>query len=394
MAIRLRTLLTEFITGEKAKAVDLNDTFDYALGSNPVKEITTAYTVGLSDSILVAKPSSGSNSYSNISLGGDYWYGDKNFARSGNFLYGGITTGSTGWGKIDMSTGTYTRIVAGTGNGSGYTNTATDGTYIYYTAYDTLIRRVEIATGTQTTFVTMPANVYALTRNETNGDFYACGYSGTIYKITAGGTITTHISGIGWTNTVTAIACTSANTNDNLYVTTGSASWRITSGVAYGITNVIPALGFTYVSSDTSLYYKRNIGGYHYFCKYDLSVESETVITVAQYSDNCAYYDGTYLYEGNASSPNQFSRLNRSTAVVLSNITFPTPSATYKDKNIIVTAPYAWGAGLNPILNGKFITDYPTSATQITFSYGSPWGTQHRTLRFVCDGTNWIILRT
>jgi hypothetical protein len=392
MSIRLKSLLTQFITGEKVTQTDLNDTFEY-VGRNlrTIKDVTSPYTPTLDDDVLILKPSAASNSYTNLTMSGHYLYGDKNFASAdNNVLFFGSASGTTQLAKYNIATNTYS--VLGNANANGTTCHATDGTNMFYTDYTANIKKMDSA-GAITNFATCPASVYGLTRNPVTGDLYAVGYTGKVYKITPAGVVSTVQSTDLHGNTVDAIWC---DASDNIYITTNAQSWRITGGVAYAISNIIPSNAGSYRQADNSIYYRKQINGIPYFCKYSFTTELESILTKCQYSSgSSAYNDGTFIFEGQSSSPNQFSKLQISTYVPVLSLTLPAPSVANKGKEYLITAPY--GYVNSPFIFGKILVDIvPTNTdnalTIITIPYSS-WSANTRSFRVISDGTYWITLR-
>lgn len=394
MSIRIKNLLTEWITGEKVTNTDLNDTFEY-VGRNMknVRDVTSPYTAAMDDDVLVLKPSASTNSYTAISLGGGYLYGDKNFCSANNDdIFFGLSTGSTRFARYKISTNTTTDL--GAGNANGITAHATDGTYIFYTDYTANVKAFNISTAAITNFATCPANIYGLTRNPTTGDLYAVGYTGRVYKITPGGSVSTLSATDLHANGVDCIWC---DASDNVYITNGAASWRITGGTPFALSNIIPSAPASYRSADNSLYYKRSINGYMYYCKYSLTSESESILTLAQYAGGTsAYCDGTSLFEGQSSNPNQFSKIALASYVPVLMLSLPAPSAGNKGKGFKVTAPYGYVNA--PFIAGKMLVDtIPTNTNNIvnlmTLPYGG-WSANTRSVDVVSDGTYWITTRS
>lgn len=392
MAVRLTKLNTQFVVGEQVKAVDLNDTFDNVSKFNNIREITEPTEINANDDIVILKPNNGTNSYTNVSMGGDYFHGDKNISFDGTHMFFQASNGTLGFGKFNVFTWAYTYLGAGQANGTTCMAIADD--YIFYTDYTTSFRAIPKAGGTAWIWQTMPANVYAVCYNPNEDAFYLAGYSGTVYKCTRGGVITTYFTSSLWTNTVVSMWCDNSN---NLYITAGSSSWRITGGTSYTTVSVIPQMAGTYNIPDNSIYFRRVINGLNYFCKFNLTTETEVVLTKAQYQGSCALSiaGGDYFIEGNNASANQASYLHYPSSAKTCVALLPTPSNAYLSKDILITAPYGFTNA--PFISGKILVDInPTSSNNVLSLVSIPysgWASSQRSFRCICDGTYWIILR-
>lgn len=391
MTVRLKKKQTDIIVGEPIKASDFNDTMEYLAGRRFVKNITDTYTVQEEDSLLVLKPNNSANTYTNISLGGGYFYGDKNIFFDGTYIYFQASTGAQGFGRFNVTTWAFTFLTTGSMQGITCLSGADD--YLFFVNYTTTFYAMNKTGGSPFAWVTLPANVYSVCWDAANACFYLAGYSGILYKVTRGSVITTLMTSTLWTNTIVSMWCDSSS---NIYVTTGSASWRVTNGIPYSIANVIPNVPAYYNSSDNSIYYKRQINGWNYFCKYSFSTETETILTKAQYGGNNAFFfQNDWLIEGNSAGPNQASYLYFPTSAKVLSLKLPAPSNTWKDKEVLISAPYGFTNA--PVIEGKMLIDaIPTNNDIIYNSLFLPislWGSNNRTVRAICDGINWLLFR-
>lgn len=397
MAVRLRKLLTAWVSGEPLNEADLNDTFEAVSRFRSLREVINPTTVTLDDDVLLLKPNNSSNTFTQITSG-EYTYGGKNFVRSGNMAYMSSTSGgggtSNGLSKLNLTTGTITVAAIPGFSSNGTTCHATDGTYLYYSNYSNLIQRINISTGVITTFATCPANVYALTRDEVTGNFYAQAYGGTIYKITTSGVVTTHFTSALWASVVCAMT---VDILGIIYISAGATSYKISqSGIATQLATFLNNAPYYYNSSDNSIYYKKDVIGYKYFAKYDIATETETLLTKANGgSDLAILTDGTNYYQGDSGAINSVYKVLISSAINVLNVFLPAPSNANKGKEVTMTCPYSFTGGNSPFVVGKIISDYGnnTQISNIGFVYNSPYGTGHRTLRFLSDAVNWILIR-
>jgi hypothetical protein len=516
MTVRLKKKQTDIIVGEVIKASDFNDTMEYLAGRRFVKEISAPYSIQEEDRVLVGKPTYAQNTFNNISLGGAYADGSRNFINSGQSIIGQF---SSGIGRVNQSSKSYEGAYANA-SANGVNCIEVNHEWIFYSDYSATLKLLNRNTLGLFDWVTLPENIYAITRNRALDVIYAVGYTGKIYRIECwSGTYTLWQATALYGNTVPAVTCynkmrtvnphfdsytgwdmgngatlgnkglicssannflaqnnivevgktynfvirvyksagnklrltnragingaTPANTYfvspdlingytqirgsftasangwlsleaenalfsgnifdfyveenvaETVYLTTGGASYRVTGGTAYSMgVGIIPNVALFFDIDDQLIKYKRQINGTNYFCCFSPVTERETIVSVAQYSGGGVFVQTGVWYEGSNASPNQFSWIDYTSMIKVVTISLPSPSLAWKDKYIEITCPYAQYGGYGVFVSGTMITDYPTSTILIYLtSYGSPYGTQHRTLGFLCDGSNWIIQR-
>jgi hypothetical protein len=374
---------------EQVKSADLNDTF----GGRGVKTITQPYTPTADDDVIIIRPQAGSNTYINVPISNYFAQSSDQFLFDGNtFAYFGCSIGSTRMGRLNVLTGAFSDL--GAFGSNGITSRVLVGTDIFFVDYTSAIKRFNTTTGVTTTFATCPANVYAICGNPTNGDLYAISYTGRVYKITSAGVVTTIQATDLYSNTIGT--CYFSTAQNKIFLTNNITSYSITTaGAVTTLTTPLPYKPATYRQADDSIYYKKNVSGFNYFCKYSFDTMLESLITLAQYSSEPSFYDGAHLWEMNSSSQNQMQKILLSTAVLVMLVTLPDP-ATMSGKEFILSAPY--GFTTSPFISGKMLVDRtPTNTnnteTMITLPY-SGWSQNTRTVNMISDGTHWIMFRS
>jgi hypothetical protein len=144
-----------------------------------------------------------------------------------------------------------------------------------------------------------------------------------------------------------------------------------------------------------TILYKKSLGGFMYYVKYIIATDSETIITKANYTTTSVYTEGTNYFEGNSSSPNQFTRIAIASVVPPCMVTLPAP-ATLPNKEFIIT--FIYGSANTPFVAGKMLTDVtPTNTDNFLASPASfpisIWGANTRTIKCISDGVNWLTFR-
>jgi len=142
MAVRLTKLNTQFVVGEQAKAVDLNDTFDNVSKFKSIREIVEPTEINANDDIVILKPNNATNSYTNVSMGGNSFDGGKNISFDGTNMYFQASNGTVGFGKFNVFTWAYTYLGAGQANGTTCIALADD--FLFYTDYTTSVSVVKL----------------------------------------------------------------------------------------------------------------------------------------------------------------------------------------------------------------------------------------------------------
>lgn len=376
----------KYLIGEPVLAVDLNDTF----GGRNITNVTGQYTATADDDVIILKPNNTANTFLPVSLGGSIVNSDKNYCRSGNFIYMSISVQNIG--RLDITTGLVV-VTASTANGNGQNPFATDGLALFMSDLSTNISMILLSTNVKTVFATCPTAVHGLTRNNVTGNFYAVAINGIIYQITPAGVVTTFFSAGTWLNTQMAIAVDNSN---NIFLSNGAISIKISGNIQSNTASFLPQVAFYYNVADNSIYYKLNNEVY---ARFNCATELISVICTGNYSSGAISTDGVYFYEGSSGGADQFRRILISTIIPLTVLSLPLP-ATLPGKEYQITVPYAFnGASAPYISSSKLLVDSQAFGTDNFLSNPvkfplATWTATTRTIKCISDGINWLTFRS